>query len=99
MTARPVPPQILTGPRCGWPDRARRSTDQRARPRNRDAPDPWTYHDMQCQVPNPQPGPQLDGYPECGQIDGHAGDHDYVRHAAEGFLPAAAAEAGEAEIG
>ena len=46
----------------------------------------WTYHDVQCQIPNPRPGPHLDGYPECGLIDLHTGGHDYVRHAAEGFL-------------
>jgi hypothetical protein len=37
-------------------------------------------------VPNPRPGPDLDGYPECGWINRHAGDHDYRRHAAEGFI-------------
>jgi hypothetical protein len=47
---------------------------------------------VQCQVPNPQPGPHLDGYPECGFIGVHDGDHDYVRHAAGGFLPIAEAE-------
>jgi hypothetical protein len=56
-----------------------------------DSPEPgtrriWTYHDVQCQVPNPRPGPDLDGYPECGWINQHAGDHDYRRHAAEGFI-------------
>jgi hypothetical protein len=40
----------------------------------------------------------LDGYPECSFIDGHDGGHDYVRHAAEGFLaPAAEAPEREAE--
>ena len=53
---------------------------------------------MQCQVPNPDPGPHLDGYPECGLVDGHAGGHDYVRHVAEGFLAPAVAEAREPEI-
>jgi hypothetical protein len=50
-------------------------------------PDPgtrriWTFHDRQCQVANPDPGPHLDGYPECALIDLHEGDHDYTRHAA-----------------
>ena len=52
---------------------------------------------MQCPVPNPLPGPQLDGYPECGLVDGHPGDHDYVRHAAEGYLAPSVAEAPEPE--
>lgn len=59
---------------------------------------PWTYHDVQCQVPNPQPGPHLDGYPECGLTNGHADGHDYVRHAAEGFLAPAVADAENIEI-
>ena len=81
--------RVLPGPRCGWPDTcAARKTDHAPEPGTRRT---WGYHDVQCQVPNPRPGPQLDGYPECGWIDGHAGGHDYVRHAAEGFLPAAAA--------
>jgi len=42
----------------------------------------WGYHDVQCQVPNPRPGPHLDSYPECSLIDRHSGDHDYRRHAA-----------------
>jgi hypothetical protein len=53
---------------------------------------------VQCQVPNPQPGPHLDGYPECGFIADHLGDHDYVRHVAEGFLAPTAADAPEPEI-
>jgi hypothetical protein len=73
--------KILPGPRCGWPDGcADRGVDH--------TPDlgvrrVWTFHDVQCQVPNPRPGPHLDGYPECSLIDGHSGDCDYVRHAAE----------------
>ena len=40
----------------------------------------------------------LDGYPECGFTAGHDGGHDYVRHAAEGFLaPAVVAEEPESE--
>jgi hypothetical protein len=39
----------------------------------------------------------LDGYPECGLIDRHAGAHDYVRHAAEGFLQSHAAARAEPE--
>jgi hypothetical protein len=46
----------------------------------------WTFHDRQCQIPNPRPGPHLDGYPECGLIDLHEGACDYRRHAAEAFL-------------
>ena len=78
MTRRAL---IRSGPRCGWPD------DCHAKGINH-APESgarriWTYHDVQCQVPNPQPGPHLDGYPECALIDQHAGDHDYRRHATE----------------
>ena len=89
-------PQIIPGPRCGWPDRECKAPasahgsgggERRA----------WTYHDAQCQVPNPQPGPHLDGYPECGLVDGHAGGCDYVRHAAEGFLRASPAPEPEIE--
>jgi hypothetical protein len=53
---------------------------------------------VQCQTPNPQPGPHLAGYPECSFTEGHDGHHDYVRHAAEGFLAPAIAEAREPEI-
>ena len=43
----------------------------------------------QCQVPNPRPGPHLDGYPECGWIDQHTGDHGAVAATpAEGFIRA-----------
>lgn len=90
MSRRSRPPQILAGPRCGWPDRECKAPDS-AHGSGGGQRRPWTYHDVQCQVPNPDPGPHLDGYPECGLIDGHAGGHDYVRHAAEGYLPAAAA--------
>ena len=73
--------RILPGLRCGWPDRCTvKSIDHSPAPGTRRI---WGYHDVRCQVPNPDPGPQLDGYPECGLIDGHAGGHDYVRHAAE----------------
>jgi len=91
MSRRWRPARILPGPRCGWPDRcAEKKIDHAPEPGTRRI---WTRHDVQCQVPNPRPGPHLDGYPECGWIDGHAGDHDYVRHAAEGFLAAAGPEA------
>lgn len=87
--------QIRQGPRCGWPDGCHVKGINHT-------PDPgtrriWTFHDVQCQVPNPEPGPHLDGYPECGLIDLHAGDHDYVRHAAEGFLRPREAAPGEPE--
>jgi hypothetical protein len=76
--------RILPGPRCGWPDRCSvRGVDHSPEVGTRRL---WTYHDRQCQVPNPRPGAHLDGYPECGLIDLHAGDHDYRRHAAEGFI-------------
>jgi hypothetical protein len=88
--------QIRPGPRCGWPDGCNvKGIDH--------SPEPgtwrtWGHHDVQCQVPNPAPGAHLEGYPECGLVDGHSGGHDYVRHAAEGFLPSAAAETPEPEI-
>jgi hypothetical protein len=97
MKARSRPARIVPAPRCGWPDQECKAPETAhgtgARERRL-----WTYHDVQCQVPNPRPGPQLDGYPECGLVDGHPGGHDYVRHAAEGFLAPAVAEAGEPEI-
>jgi hypothetical protein len=81
MTRRAM---ILPGPRCGGPGTcAAKSIDHSPEPGTRRI---WTFHDVQCQEPNPQPGPHLDGYPECGLIDLHQGGHDYVRHAAEGFL-------------
>ena len=83
--------------RCGWPDRECKAPDS-AHGSGGGERRAWTYHDVQCPVPNPQPGPQLDGYPECGRTDGHAGGHDYVRHAAEGFLAPAVAEVMGPEI-
>jgi hypothetical protein len=75
------PAKILPAPRCGWPDRcAVKSISHSPEPGTRRA---WGYHDVQCQVPNPSPGPHPGGYPECALIDGHSGDHDYRRHAAE----------------
>jgi hypothetical protein len=72
--------RIVTGPRCGWPDRcAVKGIDHSPEPGGRRI---WGYHDVQCQVANPQPGPHLDGYPECGLFDGHEPPHDYRRHAA-----------------
>ena len=97
VSRRSRPPQILPGPRCGWPDRECKAPDS-AHGTGAGGRRPWTYHDVQCQAPNPSPGPHLDGYPECGLVDGHAGGHDYVRHAAEGFLAPAVAEAREPEI-
>jgi hypothetical protein len=88
--------RILPAARCGWPDGCSvKSVDHAPGSGIRRA---WGFHDVQCQVPNPRPGAHLDGYPECGLADGHAGGHDYVRHAAEGFLAPAAAEAREPEI-
>ncbi len=82
MNRRVCPARILPGPRCGWPGRECKTADTAhgSRPGDRR---PWGYHDVQCQVPNPEPGPHLDGYPECGFVDGHGGCHDYRRHAAE----------------
>jgi hypothetical protein len=76
--------RILPGPRCGGLGScAVKSIDHSPEPGTRRI---WTVHDVQYQEPNTRPGPHLDGYPECGLIDLHAGDHDYARHAAEGFL-------------
>jgi hypothetical protein len=73
--------QINPSPRCGWPDRCDiKSIDHTPASGTRRV---WTFHDVQCQIPNPRPGDHLDGYPECGLIDDHAGDCDYRRHAAE----------------
>jgi hypothetical protein len=91
-------PQIIPGPRCGWPDRECKAPDS-AHGSGGGGRRAWTYHDAQCQVPNPRPGPHLDGYPECGLVDDHAGGHDYVRHAAEGFLRPLEAPEPEIEAG
>lgn len=95
--SRSRPARIVPGPRCGWPDLECKAPDS-AHGAGDGERRTWTYHDAQCQVPNPQPGPHLAGYPECGLVDGHDGGHDYVRHAAEGFLTPAVAEAREPEI-
>jgi hypothetical protein len=97
MSGRIRRPQIIPGPRCGWPDRECKAPGS-AHGSGGGERRAWTYHDAQCQVPNPQPGPHLDGYPECSFIDGHDGGHDYVRHVAEGFLAPAVTEAREPEI-
>lgn len=78
----PRPAQIKPDPRCGWPGRDCKEPDS-AHGAGAGTRRSWTYHDVQCQVPNPRPGPHLDGYPECSLVDGHSGDCDYVRHAAE----------------
>jgi hypothetical protein len=51
------------------------------------------------QVPNPRPGPHLNGYPQCGLIDLHARGHEGVRHAAEESLAPRASEAARGETG
>jgi len=87
--------QIRPGPRCGWPDECHvKGIDHSPGPGTRRS---RTFHDVQCQVPNPRPGPHPDGYPECALTDQHAGEHDYVRHAAEGSLRARAATPAELE--
>ena len=90
-------PAIQPGPRCGGPGECHaKGADHSPEPGTRRM---WTFHDRQCQVPNPRPGPHLDGYPECGLIDLHEGECDYRRHAAEGFLrPREAEPEREAEL-
>ncbi len=84
--------QIRSGPRCGWPDEcAAKGVDHSPEPGTRRV---WTFHDIQCQASNPWPGPHLDGYPECGLIDLHAGDHYYRRQGAEAVLKEPEIEAG-----
>jgi hypothetical protein len=88
--------KILSGPRCGGPGECHvKGINHTPEPGTRRM---WTYHDVQCQAANPEPGPHLAGYPECGLIDLHAGDHDYVRHAAEGFVRAREADRAEPEL-
>ena len=71
--------RIVTGPRCGGPGEcAVKGISHSPEPGGRRI---WGYHDVQCQVPNPRPGPHLDGYPECGLAGGHEPPHDYRRHA------------------
>ena len=90
--------RIVTGPRCGWSPDPDLSTCHPGPKANIDhSPEPggrriWGYHDVQCQVPNPRPGPHLDGYPECGLADGHEPPHDYRRHAAPRAEPELGAE-------
>ena len=92
----PRVPQVVPGRRCGWPDRPCKAGDDAHRDLSGTRL-PWGYHDIQCQHPNPRPVPDpgpagpaqctlpgyLDGYPVCALADGHAGDCDYRRHAAE----------------
>jgi hypothetical protein len=82
--------RILPGPRCGGPEVCHATGAHSRAPGERRI---WTAHDVQCPVPNPRPGPHLAGYPECSLVDLHAGDHDYVRHAAEVAEPEPEAEA------
>ncbi len=91
--------RIQPGPRCGGPGTYTvKGIGHSPEPGPRRI---WTYHDVPCQVPDPRPGPHQDGYPECGQTGLHAGDHDYRRHAAGGFLRVreAAREEPEPEAG
>lgn len=77
--------RIQPEPRCGGPGTCHvKGISHAPEPGTRRL---WTFHDVQCQVPNPEPGPHLDGYPECSLIDRHGGDHDYRRHAAEVSRP------------
>lgn len=76
------PAKILPGRRCGWPDGTCKLPDG-AHADHSGSRLQWGFHEIQCPRPNPRPGPHLDGYPECGLVAGHAGDHDYRRHAAE----------------
>jgi hypothetical protein len=76
---------ILRPARCGGPGTcAVKSIDHNPEPGTRRM---RTFRDVQCQIPDPRPGPHLDRYPECALIDLHAGGHDYVRHAAEADVP------------
>jgi hypothetical protein len=54
----------------------------------------WEEFLARMAEPNPQAGPHLDGYPECGLIDLHAGGHDYRRQAAAAVLKEPEPEAG-----
>lgn len=87
---------IKTRPRCGYPavDCGAPASAHNPDPAARY---PWGYHTVQCQIPNPHvvidPDPAgpvqcalpgyLNGYPVCAITDGHEGDHDYGRHAAQ----------------
>ena len=76
--------RILPSARCGGPGTcAVKSIDHNPEPGTR----MWTFRDVQCQIPNPRPGPHPDGYPECALTGLHPGGHDYVRHAAEAEVP------------
>ena len=71
-------PPINPGRPCGWPGGDCDEDDSlHAAPAGTRRP--WGYHDIACQVPNPNPGRHPDGYPACSLIDQHAGDHDYSR--------------------
>jgi hypothetical protein len=96
--------RILPGPRCGGPEACGVKGAHSAQPGERRI---WTFHDVQCQVPNPRPvadpdpaGPvqcklpgYLDGYPVCSFVDGHLGDCGYRRDAAASADPEPEAEA------
>jgi hypothetical protein len=86
--------RILPGPRCGGPDACTaKSVDHSPEPGTRRI---WTFHDVQCQAPNPQPqpNPHLDGDPERGLTDLHAGGHDHRRQGATATLKEPEPEAG-----
>lgn len=75
------PADINPDRRCGWPVDCK--LPDAAHPDLTGTWQPWGWHEVQCPRLNPRPGPHLDGYPECSMIDGHEGDCDYIRHAAE----------------
>ena len=91
------PAQIVPVPRCGWPDRECKAPDS-AHGSGGGERRTWTYHDVQCQVPNPQPGPHLDGLPRV-QFHRRPRRRPRLRPARRGGLPGSCRSGGrEPEI-
>lgn len=76
-----VPREVVPQPgrRCGWPDSDCKLpvSAHTVTPGHREL---WTGHTVQCQIPNPDPGPHLDGYPTCCMASEHAAACCYRRH-------------------
>jgi len=79
------------GPVCGWDGTAGSckgglpATAHVVEPGHDYHCDSW--HWPPCQIPNPNPGPWLDGYGVCDKAAGHRDGCCYIRHVAEGLIP------------
>jgi hypothetical protein len=61
--------QIIPGLRCAWPDRCGVKVDHDPSAGDRRS---WSFHDVQCQIPNPRPvhGPDPAGPLRCSTRPG-----------------------------